>query len=150
MSKLPTVHLRRRRPLGDKGGWQYRKLNATTYALNLTKYVSGGWEIVTTRRGDSPDDVVEFAASQAIKEMARTQTPGHIASKDAQRAFEGQKKLKVRSDTEVVTEEPAEPLTAPTDWRKLPWFARKKYVRDQTGQTPKNVDDAIRIMAEHE
>lgn len=90
MARLPTVKLVRR----HKGRRQTRVVNRTAYTRDIASYVSAGWKILSERRGDASDAVVDFARRQDIKEMARERNPKSAASDDAQRRWLGKQSHK--------------------------------------------------------
>jgi hypothetical protein len=78
--RLATVKLRNKRT------GEVKIINQTQYAMNIANYHD--WQAISWRRGDAPDDLEEFMARQAEKELARVANPNHAASKDPERAYE--------------------------------------------------------------
>jgi len=86
MSRLPTVLLAR--PDG-RGGKEYRKVNETDYATDISRWVQKGFKIVSNRHGDASDAEIQFSADQADIERHRRRDPDEQARRgDDRRRFD--------------------------------------------------------------
>ncbi len=135
--RLPTVEIY------HKKTGKTRIVNATVYATDYlcdldwtTQHPKvSGYREGTMDKAEVLEDKREFDLNQF-----RLNDP-HEAKKrgDRKRAFEEGSMVAHN----IVTEEGVDP-----DWRKMPWFKKRVYIKELTGVSPKNKVHAEELMKE--
>ncbi len=130
--RLPTVEMY------HKKSGKTRIVNATVYAA---EYLSNpNWTTQSPKVSGYRDGGVSVAAvldDQAEYEENKRRLLDPIEAKkrgDLDRAYDA-KKITVRTK-----------LKEPVDWRALPWFKRRLYVKEETGTAPNNKAHAEELM----
>jgi hypothetical protein len=162
--RLPTVTLFHKKKNRNK------IINQTDYARDISKWVSGGWEIVGHTRGDAPEAEVLAAARESDLNMARLKAEGKDAWRgDKERAFKARKVTLAGEVPTAPDESPASEASPPpggseagtvsedapeetpvVDWRTMRWNEAAKWVRDMTGKYPRTKAMAEKYMEEYE
>jgi len=127
MPRVPTVELAHRRN-GD-----VRIVNLSEYSFDLGRW--SDWSIVSVRRGDAPDDRVRTALREWKINTHRLHHPAEQARrKDHERAYLG-RRIEVRT-----------PTRPEADWRAMPWYEARSYVKQVTGTEPRDKAHAVELM----
>jgi hypothetical protein len=131
--------------LRQAGTGKQRKINAFDYQKDISKFVRGGWKIVSEKRGDADREVVKFAELQSKIEHDRKHDPKREEKfGDKKRAQEARNLGEVK--TPKVEVKVSEPEESSTDWESLPWVKRRAHVKAETGVTPRNMAQAKVLM----
>lgn len=155
--RTPTVKLQHRRS-GKK-----IKLDARDYARNIGRWKD--WKIIYVREGEPetmPGELkAHFSEMKAAQFRAENPQQQHIRG-DKARAVADRRvtheviTTKAEDPPEATPAAPEAPgasdsdSTASDGWRTLPWMRRRKHVFEVTGTRPKNMEQAVELMAAHE
>ena len=173
--RIPTVKLvhRRKRDKGT-GGPLTLIVNQTQYARNIGTY-SKDWEILSVRGGDATDQEVRAVAREEKVDQFRDTDPAEVAKRGDKARHRAQRKLTITTEepdvgsrqgedaeegeapeveaSEAEASADGEPETVPEEtppidpeWRKLPWYKRRKEVQRVTGAIPMNMKHAEELV----
>ena len=137
MAKTPTV------TLYDPKRNQRIKVDRYQYTLDVNRWINKGYtRVESEQRGDATPD--EQAAANRETKIQRHR------ENDAQREKQFGDKQRAYDERSVSAPSvKAEPEVDP-EWKKLPWFPRRQYVKKLTGTTPKSMAEAETLMADFE
>lgn len=129
--RLPTVRV------WDARKRRERVFDARFYALS-GRLLDPRFRVLSETRGEADEAEIGHQVTQAAKEVSRAADPARAAHGDAERAFAARQGRVELSST------PPEP--AP-DWRSMPWFSARRFIKERTGLLPDSKRHAEQIMA---
>jgi len=139
MVRVPTVTL-------ERANGQRLKVDRYEYATNVNRYVNKGYKIVGEKRGEATTEENKTHNREIKIQRERERSVEREKQfGDKERAYK-ERAIELTSDD---VEPPPRPAAVNPDWSTMPWFTRRLYVEEVTGELPKTAKHARELMELH-